>query len=295
MTTFANLVDDVLMLMQGYGLEGDRAAFLTAAVTTATETTFTVDSTENLAPGLAEIGDELVWIKDATGTTVTIAPDGRGYRGTTAGTYAINKRITMNPVLPRALVKRKINETIVGLYPNLWGIGSTTLTYDPVLANYELPADVEDILQVTFQAVGPDESWPPVRRWRLDRHPDTTEFATGKSLYVWDCLDGSSDIRVVYQKRPQELSGDSDLLTASGLSETARAVVVAGAAWRLVSYMDASRLKVSTVEADMMTDRVPMGAGIQVASYLRAQYERELNEERQRQSLGTVPVLHWTE
>ena len=295
MTTFANLVDDVLLLMQGYGLEGERAAFLTAAVTTTTQTTFTVDSTADLGPGLAEIGTELVWIKDASGTTVTIAPDGRGYRGTTAATYAVDKRITMNPVLPRALVKRKINESIVGTYPTLWGVGSATLTYDPVVANYEIPADVEDILQVTFQAVGPDESWPLVRRWRVDRHPDTTEFATGKSLYVWDGLDSGSSLRVVYQKRPQELSGDSDLLTDSGLSDTARAAIVAGAAWRLVSYMDASRLKVSTAEVDMMTDRVPMGAGVQIASYLRAQYERELREEQQRQAVGTVPVLHWEE
>ena len=295
MTTFANLVDDVLLLMQGYGLEGERAAFLTAAVTTTTQTTFTVDSTADLGPGLAEIGTELVWIKDATGNTVTIAPDGRGYRGTTAGTYAINQRITMNPVLPRALVKRKINESIVGTYPTLWGVGSTTLTYDPVVANYQVPADVEDILQVSFQAVGPDESWPPVRRWRLDRHPDTTEFTTGKSLYVWDGLDAGSALRVVYQKRPTELSADSDLLTASGLSVTARAAIVAGAAWRLVSYMDASRLKVSTVEVEMMTDRVPMGVGVQIASYLRSLYERELREEQQRQAVGTVPVLHWEE
>lgn len=295
MTTFADLVNDVFLLMQGYGLDEDRTAYLTAAVTTATQTTFTVDSTENLSAGLAEIGDELVYIKSATGTTVTIAPDGRGYRGTTAGTYAIDKRITMSPVLPRTLVKRKINETIVGTYPSLWGVGTTTLTYDPVRTTFEVPQDVEDILQVSHDAIGPTGEWPVVKRWRLDHHPDTTTYATGKTLSIFEPLAGSQSIRVVYQKRPSELYSDADDLTDSGLASTARAAVVAGAAWRLVSFMDASRLKINSPAMDLLDDRNPIGTATQVGSYLRKQYERELEEERTRQQSSTTPVMHWME
>lgn len=297
MTTFGDLVDDVLLLMQGYGLNQDGAAFLTGAGVTASGLTFTVDSTDNLGAGLAEIGDELVWIKsvdDAT-ATVTVAPDGRGFRGTTAAAHAADARITMNPLVPRALVKRKINETIVGVYPTLWGVGSTTLTYDPVLMSYEVPADVEDILQVTYKEIGPSEAWPAVRRWRMDKHPDTVDFTTGKSLSLMDSLWGVTDIRVVYQKQPSELSADADLLTASGLAASARSVITTGAAWRLVSFVDATRLRVHTAVTDYADQATPMGAGTQVASSLRRQYERELADEQQRQAVRTVPVLHYTD
>jgi hypothetical protein len=280
--------------MQGYGLDQDGAAFLTGSLTNS-GLTVEVDSTENLGAGLAEIGDELVYIKSATGTTVTFAPDGRGYRGTTAAAHGVDARITMSPLVPRTLVKRKINETITGVYPTLWGTATTTLTYDPVVANYEVPTEVEDILQVTYKSVGADQSWPPVRRWRLDRHPDTTVFATGKSLAIWDGLGASSDVRVVYQKQPTELTNDADNLTTSGLASTARATIVAGAAWRLVSFMDASRLKVNSAVMDLMADRNPVGTATQIGSYLRKQYERELAEEQQRQQLSTTPVFHWQE
>jgi len=296
-TTFGSLVDDVLLLMQGYGLNADGAAFLTGNGVTDTGLSFTVDSTDNLGAGLAEIGDELVWIKsvdDAT-ATVTVAPDGRGYRGTVAAAYGADTRITMNPLVPRSLVKRKINETIVGVYPTLWGTASTALTYDPVVMSYEVPADVEDILQVTYREIGPSEMWPPVRRWRLDKHPDTVEFATGKSLSLMDSLWGVTDIRVVYQKQPSELSADADLLTASGLAVSARSVITTGAAWRLVSFIDATRLRVHTAVSDYADQATPMGAGTQVASSLRRQYERELADEQQRQAVRTVPVIHYVD
>ncbi|MFP5367702.1 MAG: hypothetical protein ACLGIS_12825, partial [Actinomycetes bacterium] len=143
--------------------------------------------------------------------------------------------------------------------------------------------------------LGPSEQWPRVQRWRLDTHPDTAEWPTGKTLSIWDSLWGVTDIRVVYQKQPSELAADGDLLTATGLAATARAVVVAGAAWRLVSFMDASRLKVHTPSTDLMDEAAPIGSAVQVASLLRRQYERELEEERQRQSLKNAPVLHWQE
>lgn len=296
MTTFKGLVDDVMILMSGYGLEQDRAAFLTAAVSTATQTVVTVDSTTDLSPGLAEIDDELIYIRTIdSATQFTVAPDGRGYRGTVPATHAVDARVTMSPVLPKGLVKRKINETITGVYPTLYGTASTTLTWDPVKATHAVPADVEDIIQVTYDELGPSGQWPRVNRWRLDTHPDTTEWPTGKTLSIWDSLWGVTSIRVVYQKQPTELSLDTDLLTASGLSATARSAIVAGAAWRLVSFMDASRLKVHTPSTDLMDEAAPIGSAVQVSSLLRRQYERELEEERQRQALRNVPVMHWQE
>lgn len=298
MATFADLVDEVLLTMEGYGLDQGRAAFITtAAGITDTDLTFTVDSTANLAPGLAEIEDELVYIQavDDTSKTVTIAPDGRGYRGTVAAAHAVNKRVTMEPVLPRTLVKRKINETIVGTHPTLYGVGSQDFTYDQVVVAYEMPSDTDDILAVTYQTIGPSKAWLPVRRWRFDAQADTVAFPNGKVLNIFENLWAISTFRVTYQKQPSELLFDTDDLTDSGLASTARSLVVTGAVWRLASYMDTSRLRVNASSADAMSDRNPIGTATQVSSYLWKKYMQELSDEEQRQQVRNPPTMYYTE
>lgn len=296
MTTFADLVNDVMLTMEGYGLDQPRTAYLTGAGVTASGLSFTVDSVANLSEGLAEIGDELVYIRSINdGTnTVTLAPDGRGFRGTTAVTHGVDSRITMNPVLPRGLVKRKINETIVGTWPVAWAEATTTVTYNSADVGYGLPADVEEVVSVDAEDPGPAKSWGPVRRWRLETAADTTDFATGKAIFIYSDIYASGVVRVRYRKQPTELVNDADLLTASGLRTTARSVIVAGAVWRLVSSMDISRLKVNTVAMDMIDERQPVGSATQLAGYLRRVYERELLDEQQRLQLATPPIIHFT-
>lgn len=297
MTTFSDLVNDVFMVMEGYGLDQDRAAFLASDITSGA-TSAQVNDASNLAAGLAEIQDELVYIQavDYNTNTVTFSPDGRGYRGTTAASHTGTTRVTMTPVLPRTLVKRKINETIVGLYPTCWGQGSTGLVYDPVTIAYSLPAEVEEVVALTVEDPGPTKAWVPVRRWNLDSTADTTDFPTGKVLNIWENLLGATDVRVVYKKRPTELAADADDLTSvSGLNASARAVIVAGTVWRLASFMDVSRLKVNTAVVDQLDEKNPIGTGTQVSSYLRKQYERELADEQIRQQLDTPPIIFYQE
>src|SRR5690606_15689038 len=140
-TTFGQLADDVTLTLEGYGLNQDRAAFIENQISE-TDFSFTVDESgiENLQQGIAQIGDELVYIHsvDRDSRTITIAPDGRGYRGTLATTHKINSRIVMNPTFPRALVKRMINETIVGLYPTLHAENVIEFTASPVVFGYEM-------------------------------------------------------------------------------------------------------------------------------------------------------------
>lgn len=296
MTTFSDLVNDVLLAVEGYGLDQGRAAFVTGAGITAADTTISVSSTDNLGEGLAEIGDELVYIQsvDDTASEITIAPDGRGYRGTTAAAHAANTRITMSPVFPRSLVKRKVNETIVGLWPTLWGEGTTTLDPNVLAVGYEMPAATEEVLSVDHEEDDITRQWGPVRRWRFDSNADTTDFTTGKALYIFQDVGTTGNLRVRYRKQPTELAADSDDLTATGLRSTARAVVVAGAVWRLVSSMDISRLKVSTAVVDQLDGGNPIGSAAQLAGFLRAVYERELADELSRLQVTTPPTIHYT-
>lgn len=294
MTTFSDLVDDVLLTVEGYGLDQPRTAYLTTAAT-ASDLTLYVDSTDNISEGVVEIGDELIYVRSVSDDfALTVAPDGRGYRGTTPATHTVDSRVTINPVTPKSLVKRKINETIVGLWPMVWGEATTTVTPSSVSIGFELPADVEEVVSVDHEVDDISKTWGPVRRWRFESSADTTDFSTGKALFVFQDTGLTDDIRVRYRKQPTELSGDADTLLTAGLRSSARAVVVAGAVWRLVSSMDMSRLTVNSVGPDMLDEQRPVGSATQIAGYLRRVYERELLDEQQRLQVSTPPIIHYT-
>lgn len=295
MTTFGDLINDVFLALQGWGLQQGRSTFINSgAGITASATTITVDSTDNLSEGVAEIDDELIYIQSAAGTTVTVAPDGRGYLGTTAATHADNARITMNPAFPKAVVKQKINDTIQGVYPTLRGKASTTFTYSGSLATYELPAELDRIIAVTYEATGATGHWPNVYHYRVDMNADTTAYPNGKSITLLGGVEQGATVMVTYLKKPTPLSATADLLTASGLADTARALVVAGTVWRMSSYIAASRLRVDSTSIDMMDEQNRVDAGNKVSAYLRAQYEMELQEEQRRQELNQPPTISFT-
>lgn len=294
MTTFGDLINDVLLAMEGWGLQQGRAAFIsTVGGISASATTFAVADASNLSEGVAEIDDELVYIQSVTGLNVTIAPDGRGYRGTTATTHAQNARVTMSPILPRSVVKQKVNDSILGVYPDLRGRATTTVTYNGAKATYQLPADVDEIISVTYEATGSTGTWPKVCHYRLDVNANTTTYTTGKSLTILGGVEVGRTIQVVYAKKPSVLTALSDQFTSTGLAETARSVIVAGAVWRLSSFIAASRLRADSVSIDMMDEQNRVDAGNKVSAYLRAQYQQELSEEQRRQSLAQPPTISW--
>lgn len=291
MTTLGDIINDVLLSVEGWGLNQGRSAFIsTVGGINASASSFTVGSAENLSEGVAEIDDELVYIQSISGTTITLAPDGRGYRGTTAASHAQNARVTMNPIAPRTVIKQKINDTIRGVYPKLRGKGSTEFTYSGAITTYNLPADCDEVLQVTYDAVAPTGEWPRVYHYSVDKNANTTQYAGGKSISIYSVVENGRTVRVVYTKKPTTLSASSDLLTTSGLAETARACIVAGAVWRLVSYLGPALLRNDSVAIDMMDDTGRLDP-TRMAAYLRAQYDLELQEEYQRQLFNQPPTM----
>ena len=109
-TTFSDLVNEVLINLQGYTMQQDRATSLSAAISTTTTTTLSVSSTTDIGKGIIEVGEELMWVEnyDRVGNTLTIAPRGRGYLGTTASTAATSSKVTISPTFPKYTVKRAI-------------------------------------------------------------------------------------------------------------------------------------------------------------------------------------------
>ena len=284
MPTLSDLIDEVKTNLQGYTLRQDRITYLAnVGGITSTSTTVTVGSANNLAKGIIEIDDELLLVDtyDKTSNTLTIMPGfGRGYQHSTAVSHNQYAPVILSPQFPRISIKQAINDTINSVYPKLWGNYTTTLTYNPAVTTYALPADIQDVTTLAWQSVGPSKEWIPVTRWRPDKMANTTAFPTGKTVSIYDSITPGRTIQVAYKKAPTILTNAADdFVTVTGLPTTCRDVICLGAAYKLVSYLDSGRVNLTSAEADAADTKIPSTAGTSVAKYIFALYQQRLEEE----------------
>ena len=238
------MIEEVLINLEGFTLRQDRTTYLTSGIDN-NDLTLALASGDNIGKGIIEIEDELLHIDsvDRSDRSAVVSPFGRGYRGTTAAAHALNTKVTFSPSFPRLSVKRAINDTIRAVYPNIFGVASTTFTYNAAQTTYSLPAGAETVLAVSWDTVGPSGEWVPVRRWRQDPTAATAEYATNNTISIYDAPIPGRTIQVIYTKEPTVLSSGSDVFnTVTGLPESSRDVIVYGASYRMVSFIDPGRL-----------------------------------------------------
>jgi hypothetical protein len=284
MSTFAQLVDEVRTNLSGYTLRQDRITYLTnpGGINT-TELDIAIGNSENLAKGVIEIDDELIWINtfDKNNLTLNAIPGfGRGYNGTTPSPHAQNAQITLTPTFPKVNVKKAINDTINSFYPKLFQVASTTFTFNAAQITYPLPDDARDVMFISWQTPGPSREWLPVNRWRIDRMANTAAFNTTRTLSLYDKIVPGRTVQVYYSTIPNTLTNaNDDFATVTGLPESSRDVVTLGAAARLLSYLDTGRINLSSAEADINDTKLPSTAGASASKYVYALYQQRLNEE----------------
>jgi hypothetical protein len=290
MTTFLQLQNEVLQTLHGYGLSQPRATHLTASVD-ASELVFAVTSAADADMGLAEIEGELVFIEsvDRTANTITIAPDGRGFYGTTAATHASGVRVTIAPSWPRNRVKQAINDVIASVYPTIFGVAQTQFTFNPSITTYSLPVAAERVLSVTADVNGPSLEQQVIKRYSFSSTAPTDDWATTNTISIQEGVTPGRTVTVTYLQQPTALSLDADALTTSGLRETAKLAIVYGACAQLLSFMDISRLTVDTAQADEYDEKVQVGMASRIAGQLQIRHEMELEKERKRLR-ATTPV-----
>lgn len=294
--TFDQLVSRVKQQLLGYTRDQASISYLTSAMD-ADDTSFMVDpeTVTNLSKGLIEIGDEMILVKNydrATGTvTVTAGTTGRGVEGTTASAHSINDIVTDDPLYPRARVKEAINDTINATYPDLWVLGA--YEFPKVAARYEypVPTEVEDVLNVTTNTIGPSAVWFPNSAWRFNPLASTTAgqvkptpAPTGKTIQIMrDFIVPGRNIRVNYIKKPNTLTnGTDDFATTTGYPERYIDLITYGACWRMLPAYESARLQQQAIEATERAPLVPTGAGSNASKYYMALYQQRLAEERQR-------------
>ncbi|MET9385299.1 hypothetical protein ABZY09_30565 [Streptomyces sp. NPDC002928] len=285
MTTFDQLTRRVRQQLLGYAMNQESVSALTAAMT-AGDVTFQADGETigNLSRGLVEIDDELILVKkwDQGSGTVTVMGNssGRGYEGTTAAAHAQNALITSNPAFPKARIKEAINDTIRGLYPDLVVFGSTEITKQAPVVEYELPQDCEGVWYVVGQLVGPSRAAQPLPNWRYNPRARSANFASGRSVQIFDAVTPGQAIKVVYAKLPSVLVNGSDDLLSTGYPERYADLIVYGACKRLLPALEAARLQMQAVEATERASLVTykeLSTAVQTYSAL---YAERLEQER---------------
>jgi hypothetical protein len=297
-TTYANLVDEILLNLAGYTLRQDRATHLTQDVTS-TGLGLSLASVSNIGMGTIEIEDELLWIDsyDRISSTATVAPYGRGYQGTTPAAHTTNTKVVIAPTFPRATVKKAINDTIDAVFPNLFGVGVHTFNFNTAVTTYSLPADSETILYVSWKSTGPTQEWVPVRNWRQDSFANAASFATGQTISIYDRIDAGRTVQVYYTKKPTTLTESGPSATfesVTGLPSSCKDVIVYGAAYRLAAFIDPGRLNYNSAEADNADTKIQYGSGASTARFLLALFQQRLNEETKKLRDVYPTRIHYT-
>ena len=303
MTTLGNMIDEVLINLAGYTLQQDKATHLTSDVSTTTSTIaaptiLSLGSTE-LGKGTIEIDEELMWIDsfDRIANTATVSPFGRGYLGTTAATHTAGAKVTISPTFPRYVIKRAINDTIRALGANIFAVKQTSFTYNAAITTYELDnLNIRNILTMHWEAIGPTKEWIRVKRFDFDSLPSINTWgATAQTVTIGDVITPGRTVKVVYATEPAAMSANSDVFTTvTGLPESVRDVVILGAAYRLLTYLDPARASMVSPQADETDAKRPYGSSGNATRQLYSLYAQRLAEETKAQQQQYPARVHYS-
>jgi len=288
MATLEQLTDRIDTLLHGYSLNQESTTWLTAAVTSTTTTSLSVNDANVVSRGYIQIDDEVVYVNSTNNidNILTVSPWGRGQRGTPAATHSNSAKVTVAPLFPRYEIKRAINDTLNAMYPQVFAIAQTQFNYVAARTTYDIPDAAQNILAVTHQVIGPSKEWLPVRAWQFDRTANPTAFGDGTnfghSLSVYSPIVPGRTVNVAYSTRPTlfdlTTATSQEYSTVTGMPDYSEDVVVYGAAFRMISFLDPSRLGALSAEADVLDNQRGARSGENAARFLFNVYNTRLYE-----------------
>jgi hypothetical protein len=306
-TTLTDMINEVSMNLSGYTLTQDRSTYLKTAVTTTTSssaspTSLSLGSTDNVGKGIVEIDEELLWIDtyDRVGNTATVAPYGRGYLGTTAATHDADAKVTISPTFPRFTIKRAINDTINALGSSIFAASTTTITSNAAVAAFRLPAtgdslNIRNVLAVAYQSIGASKEWIPIRSWRLDNNANSTAFTSGQTISIYDRVPSGRTIQIVYSTDPDVFTTNAqDFATQTGLPDSCKDLTILGATYRLLTNLDPARASMVSPQADETDSKRPYGSSQSLTKSIYALYSQRLAEEIKKQENKYPIRVHYS-
>lgn len=282
MATLGSLLATVHDALHSYTAIQENLTALRAGVDADDTSIPVVGASSSITRGLIEIDDELMWVQSEADGALQVPSFGRGFRGTTAATHSSGAMVTIDPLFPRKNVRQALITAAAAVYPDVYAIKKTTFTFTPVQSTYELPAACERVLGVSWDAIGPTQEWPSLRRWDFVPDANTTGFSTGKAITLREPVEPGRTVQVVYAAPFTALAADSDSLTDAGFTESQYDVLVLGACWRLLQFLEPSRLSLTSAEAQSRGQFSPAGAATNAARQVYALYQQRLAEEKAR-------------
>jgi hypothetical protein len=296
MTTIINLIERVLLNLEGYTGDADIYGTLSANITNSA-TSFTVlGSTfadgSGFSTGLIEIGTELAYVQNINRTTGEFSGVLRGFRGTTPTAWAAGTRVRNNPRFPIQSVLNAINDTIKSLYPRIIAPAKIEFTGIASRVQYDLPNDAVQVLSVNWLPSGSAKAWVPVKKWNFDNFAGSNA-GTNKIVNLAAPATGRP-IQVVYAKEPSAVTIDGTFAN-SGLPSWLEEVVIFGACWRLASFIDSSKVSQTTAEQSLLNSNGDVRSntsGTSLAKYFLGMYEQQILLAQQRQSKELPQTKH---
>jgi hypothetical protein len=147
-----------------------------------------------------------------------------------------------------------------------------------------------------WQAVGPSEEWIPVRRWSWDSTASSVAFGeNAQTVTIGDYITPGRTVKVVYATEPEAFTNNGqDFVDQTGLPESCKDVIILGASYRLITYLDPARAAQVSPQADETDAKRPYGSSQSATKQLYALYTQRLNEETKRQQNQYPIRLHYS-
>lgn len=293
MTTFNEMVDVAIAEANGYVRNQDSITVLTSSVG-ANELVFTVDDSSAISRGTVEIDEEVVYVKqvDKTYGNVTVIPAGRGWMATTASSHPVNTIVRNNPLFPRWMVKRYINEIIQSI--DLYAQRTYEFTFDGSTYAWPLPAGAMHVTSVTWQLPDATKVFAPLKRWYLDRNFLDEFGVTTKAIVLNEAPMPGATVRVQYAANPSTISLGTDTIESSGLPISSIDAVRYGVLWKMLSTVDLGKVNATTVNADAVDTKNDAGKATNVARYMYQMYQIRVADEKRKQSDELQPTINYT-
>lgn len=285
MTSVAQLIDQCSDMLHSYTATTEAATFLTQSVDNDDIVLPVMHPTRLKQGGFIEVGEELMRVVAGGENSVTLFPDGRGVNGSLAVAHPVNTRVTNDPLIPRVRLFDELKSTVRQLR-ELFVEKTFEFVYSTVQTTYSAPADIQRVLRIEYQEIGPSMEWIPVYKYKLDPNADTV---TGKAISVWSNIYPGRRVQVVYAAALPVPATTTDDLETLGLPFELHDVIRFGIAWRAVQMLAPGRMNLRSIEAQTDAAGVDPNSITNVAKQFLGMFQLRRDEERKR-LLDRYPV-----
>lgn len=246
---------------------------------TATSLTLTYNLNGAVAGSTLCIGDEILYVWEATPSTKQLIVE-RGWLGTTAATHDADAVVEVNPRFANPVVRQALQDELRSWPPELFRV----VTQDIAVASNTRLVDIStfgsviQVLRVTRPPTSVETAWRRVP-YRFER---TT---SGDYPYGVVVLTNPTDVAMtltVAAAVPFDVDTFSDavdLATQVGLAESMMDIAPLGAAARLLAVKEIQRVDTSAQGDPRIATEVPNGAITATSRQLRALRDKRFAEE----------------